>query len=367
MIFRTARRTMSWFAGLLALAFVAPVAAQVTAPAGDGTKLVTRSGLGAWMLREDPSLPRQNCAVRFIPTRSELPGLAIFGPTAKSPSATIMFSGADIPWTQKLQDVQVELAQKGLPAAHLPAKLLPREAGAREGVLVVTTGDLRQTLQSMRDSESGLQLRLNGAAIFQLDYDGLDKARSAMLGCVEGQVFAGATLREATAEIRPMGHSTIKGQAYYKAALLASRQYPPKDSRAVGLIWLTDEFNAWYEHVKAQKKLPGQISESIAKHFVSTRILDDEGRFEFTNLPAGNYMLVANYNIEKTRTEREVVGQTHVFAGNQHIGTNDHVVHWNYTVKEGTSYQKQVTIAKDGDTLDVPLDKSKLFCFLVCF
>lgn len=362
----TAAVLMRMLAGVLVGVLALPAGAAPAA-GSEENKLVTRSSLGAWMLREDAANPRLNCAVRFIPARARLPGLAIFGPTAGNPSSTILFSSEGIPWSHATQDVQVELQQRSLPAVRMKAKLLAREKGTPEGNLVIGTGDIRQTLQSMRDSESDLQLKLNGATVVAMDYDGLELARDAMLDCVAGKSFAGRTLKEATAELRPVGTSTIKGQAFVKLAVLARKQYPPKGSPAIGLIWMTDEFKAWYEHVKATKKMPGQIPESIAKHFMSSKILDDEGRFAFTNLPAGEYIVVANFSYEKTITRQEYVGTTHTFVGNAHIGSSDRYMPFSYLVKEAAAFEKPVRIAADGDTVELSMDKSQLFCFLVCF
>lgn len=346
------------------------VSAQTPASFGEGsegTKLVTRSALGAWMLREDPSRVRLNCAVRFIPAKAGVPGFAIFGPTANSNSSAIIFNSSDIPSSGASRTVQIALFQQGLPTTQLNATILPRQSGAKDGTLVIGTGDIRQTMNSIRDSERNMQLLMDSAAIATLSYDGFDLARNAMLGCLDGKQFAGKTLAEATAEIRPLGKSTINGQVFYKGALLARKQYPKQGSQAVGLIWMTDEFKAWYEQVKRDKKLPSPIPERILKHFMSTRILDDKGNFTFTNLPAGEFLLIANYSYEKTVTETEVVGRTDTYIGNQHIGSTDNTVSWSYVVQQGTSYGKSVIVPKDGNTIQVSLDKSKTFCFLVCF
>lgn len=336
------------------------------AATGDGNQIVTRSQVGAWILRSDAAKPGLNCAIRFVPGRGTTQ-FAIFGPTEKSRSSTILFAGPDVPWSTDVEDVQVELQLRGLPATPLKAKQLPRQTDMKGGMLAVGVGDLGQLLQSMRDQERGMELHVRQTPVFHLDYDGLAAARSAMLDCVAGRRFAGKSLDEGLAEIRPLGTSTITGQAFYKGAVLASKQYPPKGSKAVGLIWMTDEFKRWHEQVKRDKKIPGMIPERIAKHFMSTVITDDKGGFTFTRLPAGEYMLIANFSYEKDVTRSELVGQTHTFAGNQHIGTQDHMAYWTETVKEPTTFEKTVFIKNDGDTLNVSLDKSLLFCFLVCF
>lgn len=358
---------LAWLA-LACLSLTAPASADAAPAAADeGGQVVGRSRLGAWLLKDDASHPGKNCAIRFVAAKRDAAGLAIFGPTASAGAATsaIVLQGPNLPAPRAPQDTPVELVQTGLPPATLRAQLLPAGPGA-SGALAIALGDLRQTLASMRDSESDMRVRMSGVEVIRLDYDGFDRARSALLGCLDGQRFAGKTVREATAEIRPLGNSSIAGTAFYKGALLAKKQYPPKGSRAVGLIWMTDEFKAWYELVKRQNKLPEQIPEDILKHFMSTTILDDTGGFRFDKLPAGEYTLIANFSYEENINRPEVIGRTDVYAGNRYIGSNDQVAWWSYTVKRGASFSKNVAIARDGEQLEVVLDKSRLICFLVC-
>lgn len=331
------------------------------------SKLVTKSALGAWMLREDPANPRLNCAVKFLSSRTNQPGFTILGPTNASPSAVILFNGADIPSSSSPQDVQVELVQQSLPTTRLRATQLPRQQGMSDGVLAVATGDIQQTMKSMRDSESNMQLRMEGTPVFSLDYDGLALARNAMLDCLAGKQFAGRTLKEATAELRPLGNSVIKGQAFFKGALLAPKKYPPKGSQAVGLIWMTDEFKAWYEQVKRDKKAPSHIPQNILKHFMATKILDDKGSFAFTNIPAGEYLLIADYSYEGTRNQEEVIGHTDIYVGGNHVGSNAQITVGTYSFQQGMTFEKHVVVPSDGQTIEVTLDKSQIMCFLVCF
>ncbi|MDR7015688.1 hypothetical protein [Acinetobacter sp. 3657] len=338
--------------------------ANATSVSDQDTQVISRSSLGVWMLKQDLNQPKFNCAIRFISAKDSQTSFSIFGPTKQTSHATILFQAKNIPTTYTPQEIQIQLRQQNLAATPLKAQLLP---SSQTGMLAVNTGDIQQTLKSMRDQEKDMQLKLNDATIYTLNYEGLAQARTAMQDCLAGKAVKTKSLKQATAEIRPLGNSTITGQAFYKGAILAKKQYPPKDSQAVGLIWMTDEFKAWYDQVKRNKKLPAHIPESILKHFMSTRILDDQGHFKFTNLPAGDYILIANFSYDKNVSHTEVVGRTDVYAGNQYIGSNDQIARWNYVVKEGTSFEKPVTISKDGETINVSLDKSQIMCFLVCF
>ena len=342
------------------------VASAGAQPAGpeEQTKLVTKSGLGAWVLHEDPGNPRMNCSVKFLPARKKQPGFTIQGPTRRMPNAVIVFNGADIPPSPLPKDVQVELVQQNLPSTRLRATQLPRQQGSQDGVLAVAAGDIRQTMNSMRDSEQDMQVRMEGSTVFSLDYDGLALARNAMLDCVEGRRFAGQNLKEATAELRPLGTSVIKGQAYFKGALLAARKFPPKGSEAVGLIWMTDEFKAWYEQVKRDQKMPTHIPLAILKHFLRTKVLDDKGSFMFTNVPAGEYLLITDFSYESTRNEVEVIGRTDVYtAGGFYLGSNDQIAVNTYAFQQGVTFEKRVVVPVDGETIEVTLDKS---CLMGC-
>ena len=362
------RTTRHLFWPLLAAGMLATAgAAQPGGPGlplhADGkTMLVTKSGLGAWMLHEDPANPRLNCSVKFVSARKQQSGLALLGPTRKTPGAMILFNGEDIPPSPSPQDIQVELVQHSLASTRLRATQLPRQQGSQDGLLAVAAGDIRQTLKSMRDSEHNLQIRLEGNTVFSLDYDGLALARDAMLGCLEGRQFAGQSLKEATAEIRPLGTSVIKGQAYFKGALLAPKKYPPKGSEAIGLIWMTDEFKVWYEQVKRDQKMPKHIPQAILKHFMRTKVLDDQGSFMFTNMPPGEYLLITDFSYERTRNQVEVIGRTDVYtAGGNYIGSNDQITVNTYAFQQGVTFEKRVVVPADGETIEVTLDKSCLF------
>ena len=153
--------------------------------------------------------------------------------------------------------------------------------------------------------------------------------------------------------------------AFYKGALLAKKQYPPKGSQRVGLIHMSDEFKQWFETVKQSQKMPDRIPERIAKHFMFATILDDQGGFRFTKLPPGEYLLIADFSYKETVTRSEVTGRTDVFVGNQHIGSNDQVAYWFEDVKKNTTFSKTVHL-KDGEAMQVTLDKSMLGCFFIC-
>ncbi len=334
--------------------------------ADESNQIVTRSPVGAWILRSDAAQPGLNCAVHFQPARGGAQ-LAIFGPTPRTRNATILFSGPELPGSAQEEDVQATLHLRGLAPTPLKARQLPRQAGQPVGMMAVPVGDVGPLLRSMRDQERGMELHLRQGAVFHMDYDGFDQARAALQDCLAGRRHAGKSLDEGLAELRPVGTSTITGNVFYKAALLARKQFPPKGSRAVSLIWMTDEFKRWHEQVKQDGKMPEPIPERIAKHFMRTTITDDEGGFTFTRLPAGEYMLIADFSYGEQVTRSELVGQTHVFRGHQHLGTQDHRAYWTETVRKSTTFEKTVVIRNDGDRLTVSLDKSQLICFFVCF
>nr|WP_298127535.1 carboxypeptidase-like regulatory domain-containing protein [uncultured Pseudoxanthomonas sp.] len=362
----TPRRLTPVLLTLLAATFGFTAQARAAGTDDEG-RLITRNTDGAWFLQQPEGSPGKGCVARFTSARKDQSQLALIGPTAKSATAAILMHGPRIATPSAAQEVTLELQQDGLPAATMRGALMPASGAKGGGFLMVPVGDLKQTMGSMRPKETGMNVRVGGVDVFGLSYDGLDQARSAMLDCLAGKPFTGGkSLAEATAEIRPVGTSTITGTAYFKGALLAKKQYPPKGSQAVGLIWMTDEFKQWFEMVKQSQKMPDGIPERIARHFMVTTILDDQGSFRFTNMPPGEYLLIADFSYKETVTRTEVTGRTDVYAGNQYIGSNDHLSVWFENVKKPATFSKTVHIKKDGETLQVTLDKSMLGCFFIC-
>ncbi|WP_334179778.1 carboxypeptidase-like regulatory domain-containing protein [Pseudoxanthomonas sp.] len=345
---------------------------SVTAPAraagaDDEGRLITRNGDGAWFLQQPEGAPGKGCAARFTSAKKDQSQLALVGPTATSPTAAILLHGPRIAAPPAAREVSVQVQQDGLPPATMRGALMPAAGAKGGGFVMIPVGDLTQTMASMRAKETGMTARVDGVDVFGLSYDGLDQARSAMLDCLAGKRFTGGkSLAEATAEIRPVGNSTIAGSAFFKPAALAKKLYPPKGSQAVGLIWMSDEFKQWFESVKQSQKMPDQIPERIAKHFMVTTVLDDQGGFRFTRLPPGEYLLIADFSFKQSVTRSEVTGRTDVYAGNRYIGSNDHLSIWFEDVKRQTTFSRTVHITKDGETLQVSLDKSMLGCFFIC-
>ncbi len=360
----TPRRLTPVLLTLLAatVGFIAPAAA---AGPGDEARLITRNADGAWFLQQPEGSPGKGCVARFTSAKKERSEMALVGPTATSATAAILMNGPRIATPASAQQVSVELQQEGLPSATMRGVLMPGARGGA-GFLMIPVGDLKQTMASMRPKETGMTVRVDGVDVFRLSYDGLDQARSAMLDCLAGRRFTGGkSLAEATAEIRLVGSSTITGTAFYKGAVLAKKQYPPKGSQTVGLIYMSDEFKQWFDMVKQSQKMPDQIPERIAKHFMFATIEDDQGSFRFTRIPAGEYLLIADFSYKETVTRSEVVGRTDVFAGNRYIGSNDQVAYWFEDVRKKTTFSKTVHL-KDGEAMQVTLDKSLLGCFLIC-
>lgn len=270
---------------LALLAAIASHAHAATPGDSDEGRLITRNADGAWFLQQPEGQPGRGCAARFISGKKGNAQLALVGPTATSRTAAILLQGPRIATPASAQEVSIELLQDALPPANLRGALMPA-TGSGNGFLMIPVGDLPQTMGSMRTKERDLRVRVGGVDVFDLSYDGLDQARSAMLDCLAGRRFTGGkSLAEATSEIRLVGNGSIAGNAFFKGAALAKKQYPPKGSQRVGLIHMSDEFKQWFEMVKQSQKMPDQIPERIAKHFMFATILDDQGGFRFTRLP----------------------------------------------------------------------------------
>ena len=361
----TLRRLTPALLALLAATFGLAGAAHATG-ADDESRLITRNGDGAWFLQQPEGTPGKGCVARFTAAKKDASQLALVGPSATSPTAAILLHGPRIAAPATAREVSVQVQQDGLPPATLRGALMPPAGGQGGGFVMIPVGDLKQTMASMRAKETGMTARVDGVDVFGLSYDGLDQARSAMLDCLAGKRFTGGkSLAEATSEIRLMGTGSIAGSAFYKGAVLAKKQYPPKGSQRVGLIHMSDEFKQWFETVKQSQKMPDRIPERIAKHFMFATILDDQGGFRFTKLPAGEYLLIADFSYKETVTRSEVTGRTDVYAGNRYIGSNDQVAYWFEDVRKDTTFSKTVHL-KEGEALKVSLDKSMLGCFFIC-
>ncbi len=351
---------------IVLLAITVCIPAHAATPGDDEGRLITRNADGAWFLQQPEGAPGKGCVARFMSAKKDQSQLALVGPTAKSPTAAILLHGPRIAAPPAAREVSVQVQQDGLPPATMRGALMPPAGGQGGGFIMIPVGDLAQTMGSMRVKETGMTARVDGVDAFGLSYDGLDQARSAMLDCLAGKRFTGGkSLAEATSEIRLMGTGSIAGNAFFKGALLAKKQYPPKGSQRVGLIHMSDEFKQWFETVKQSEKMPDRIPERIAKHFMFATILDDQGGFRFTKLPPGEYLLIADFSYKETATRSEVVGRTDVYVGNRHIGSNDQVAYWFEDVKKNTTFSKTVHL-KDGEAMQVSLDKSMLGCFFIC-
>ena len=362
----TPRRLTPSLLALLAATF-GFTAQAIAAGTDDEGRLIARNTDGAWFLQQPGGASGKGCVARFTSAKKDQSQLALIGPTAKSPTAAILMHGPRIATPPAAQEVTLELQQDGLPPATMRGALMPASGAKGGGFLMVPIGDLKQTMASMRPKETGMQVRVDGVDVFRLSYDGLDQARDAMRDCLAGKPFTGGkSLAEATAEVRPVGNSTITGTAFFKNAVLAKKRYPPKGSQAVGLIWMSDEFKQWFERVKQSQKMPDHIPEHIAKHFMVTTVLDDQGSFRFTHMPPGEYQLIVDFSYTETVARTEVTGRTDVYAGNQYIGSNDHLSVWMEDVRNSVTFSKTVHITKDGETLQVSLDKSMLGCFFIC-
>jgi hypothetical protein len=108
--------------------------------------------------------------------------------------------------------------------------------------------------------------------------------------------------------------------------------------------------------------MPKHFPQAILKHFMRTKLQDDKGSFMFTNMPAGEYLLITDLSYERTRNQVEVIGRTDVYtAGGNHVGSNDQITVNTYAFQEGVTFGKRVVLATDGETIEVTLDKSCLF------
>lgn len=163
-----------------------------------------------------------------------------------------------------------------------------------------------------------------------------------------------------TTQSSAAGRSTITGQAFVKVAALAPKQYPQKGT-PVGIIPLTPAVRAWM--ASAQNGTATGYPAEVRSLISYTLITDERGRFQFTNLPAGEYVLYVDLGYQAN------VRVWHNFGTNvvtdarsgRVISSEDQVGTSTRSVARSAIVQKTVLVRADGDIVTVELSKSDIF------
>ena len=172
--------------------------------------------------------------------------------------------------------------------------------------------------------------------------------------------------KTATRKLITDGKSVISGQAFARendAAIkgiailnINKKQLAPMGT-AVILIPYTDFFKEWYEQNKKASKT-GQsapLPMAAMQCIKTTKIVDNDGHFEFTNLMPGDYLLITQFTMTHGASQTQVTGYTDTYINGAYQGTNTNTTTHYFNVLMTASAQKVVTIKQDGENVTVKL------------
>lgn len=181
--------------------------------------------------------------------------------------------------------------------------------------------------------------------------------------------------KEETLELIAKGHSTIKGEAFAKdnqtpikgiAIININKKQPAPVGTEVVLIPYTTFFKNWFDYnKKAAKKNqePLPFPEGASECIIRTKVIDNEGNFEFINLKAGSYFLISEFSFIRTKSTTRTEGYTHtynIYGG--YIGSAPIERIYHYNVNDWAFATKVVKIKNDGETVKIKLrDTDSLF------
>lgn len=274
------------------------------------------------------------------------------GPVSAGGDAFFVLDGPTIPAVKSGKKRKMTLTTADGTTQTVDAFHAPNTAKKDSGIIFFRLTDIGAAMADMGDTET-LTITIDGNQVFSTSWQGGHAARTAMRGCLSGKAappVPGATI----ASNGPKGRSTIIGTAYAKVALIAPRQYAPKGAD-VRLIHMTDELKAFMNQARemaARGETP-VVPERIKALTSYGKIEDDKGSFRFTNLPPGNYALRVNFNYKLDRQKQVDTGFARCVGDLCNRVSVGIVNEYN----EDADVIKEVTIAKDGDTVTVDLSK----------
>lgn len=173
--------------------------------------------------------------------------------------------------------------------------------------------------------------------------------------------------KEETFQLLEKGNSVITGTAFARdhgnsriaVVNLQKAQYAPRGT-VVSIIPNSEYLEEWKavnKKIRKGRKLPEvPIHPDFAASFKTTKVYDDKGHFEFTNLMPGEYILLTSF------------GYTHRYSYQYYAGSSN-LVHPSGTVLSSTpiynsasgatgataEIESKVTIRKDGDKVNTDL------------
>jgi hypothetical protein len=176
--------------------------------------------------------------------------------------------------------------------------------------------------------------------------------------------------KEETLKLITTGKSVISGQAFSRdnyptvnrlsVVNVGKKQVAPAGTVVI-LIPYTDFFKEWFE----QNKKAGQTGQSAplpkdaSECIKSTKVSDNDGHFEFTNLMPGDYLLLTSFVTAHSASRTEVTGQTDTYInGSYQYSTANTTTYNNGVNLTGINVKKIVTIKQDGENVTVKLNQT---------
>jgi hypothetical protein len=175
--------------------------------------------------------------------------------------------------------------------------------------------------------------------------------------------------KEETLKLVTNGKSIIKGQAFARdnnnkvyGVNLAKKQFAPKGTIIV-LIPYTPYFEEW-NNANQQKKnslytpptLP--LPKGAEKCIIETKVIDDEGHFEFSKLMPGKFLITTTFDFGHTAYNTTVVGYTDYFYNGYYNGSTEITNTESYGVTLDAKIKKVGEIKKDGETIEIKMKRS---------
>lgn len=169
------------------------------------------------------------------------------------------------------------------------------------------------------------------------------------------------------------GSAVIKGTAFARdneneGALkgiailnINKKQFAAKGTDIV-LIPYTSYYKEWIAQNEKQRKTKGAKPIPLPKDafdcFKRTKVYDDNGSFEFTNLKPGEYLLVTAFGYTHTSRQTEETGRASVIVNGTYQGDEVYTSVFAYSSNATAHIQKVVTIKSEGEKVEVKLKKT---------
>ena len=179
--------------------------------------------------------------------------------------------------------------------------------------------------------------------------------------------------KELSMQMLEKGNSVITGTAFARdhnsnnrlqVINLKRAQYAPKGT-VVTIMPNSAYIEEWKDvnkKIRRGKKLPEvPLDANVASCIKQTKVYDDKGHFEFTNLMAGEYILFTSFGYTHQYSYQYYAGQSNVVhvASGQVLSSSPVYGSANASTGATAEIETKVTIKKDGDKVDINLKDTR--------